>query len=63
MKFAAWYAFVVGLGMIALWNLSIVIGGVPEFQSEPWRVGFHRTAVLSTDIGFNLGGYVSAWLP
>lgn len=48
MKFPAWYAILVGLLMIAQWTFSILSGGVPEFQSEPWRIAFHLTAEFST---------------
>ncbi|MBN1668638.1 MAG: hypothetical protein JW862_16210 [Anaerolineales bacterium] len=48
MKFAAWYGIVVGIGMIAQWTVSIVTGNVPEFQTEPWRIGFHLAGEFAT---------------
>lgn len=56
MKFPAWYGIVVGVLMIVQWILSIVSGGVPEFQSEPWRIGFHLAAEFSTAIILIVGG-------
>lgn len=44
MKFSAWYGIVVGFGMIAQWIFFIISGSVPEFQTEPWRIGFHLAA-------------------
>jgi hypothetical protein len=56
MKFPGWYGIIVGLLMIAQWTFSIVSGGVPEFQTEPWRIGFHLTAEFATAIMLILGG-------
>jgi hypothetical protein len=56
MKYPAWYGIVVGCLMIVQWMLSIVSGGVPELQSEPWRIGFHLAAEFSTAIVLILGG-------
>jgi hypothetical protein len=56
MNFPAWYGIVVGCLMIVQWILSIVTGGVPEFQSEPWRIGFHLVAEFVTAIMLILGG-------
>jgi hypothetical protein len=65
MKFPAWYGIIVGVLMIAQWTLSIVSGGVPEFQTEPWRIGFHLFAEFSTAVMLTLGGIVvlrsAAW--
>jgi hypothetical protein len=56
MKFPAWYGIVVGLLMIGQWMVSIISGGVPEFQTEPWRIGFHLAAEFSTAIILIVGG-------
>jgi hypothetical protein len=56
MLFPAWYGIVVGILMLIQWTLSIVSGGVPEFQTEPWRITFHLAAELSTAIMLILGG-------
>jgi hypothetical protein len=56
MKFSAWYGIVVGFGMIAQWTLSILSGGVPEFQTEPWRIAFHLAAEFSTALVLIVSG-------
>ena len=56
MIFPAWYGIVVGCLMIVQWIVSIVSGSVPEFQSEPWRIGFHLAAELVTAIMLIVGG-------
>jgi hypothetical protein len=55
-KFSAWYGIVIGILMIVQWTLSILSGSVPEFQSEPWRIGFHLAAESVTAIMLILGG-------
>ena len=56
MKFSAWYGILIGFLMIAQWTFSIVSGGVPEFQTEPWRIAFHLAAEFSTAIMLIIGG-------
>ena len=56
MKFPAWYGMIVGILMILQWTFSIVAGSVPEFQTEPWRIGFHLAAEFCTAIMLILGG-------
>jgi hypothetical protein len=56
MKFPAWYGILVGLLMITQWTLSIVMEGVPEFESAPWEIAFHLAAEVSTSIVLILGG-------
>jgi hypothetical protein len=56
MKFSAWYGIVVGFGMIAQWTFSILSGGVPEFQTEPWRIAFHLAAEFSTALVLIVSG-------
>ena len=56
MKFPAWYGILVGFLMIAQWTVSIFAGGVPEFQSEPWRIAFHLAAEFSTAMMLIIGG-------
>jgi len=56
MKFPAWYGIVVGILMIVQWIFSILSGGVPEFQTEPWRIGFHLAAEFATAVLLILGG-------
>jgi hypothetical protein len=56
MKFPAWYGIVVGFLMIAQWTFSILSGGVPEFETEPWRIAFHLAAEFSTALLLIVGG-------
>jgi hypothetical protein len=56
MTFPAWYGILVGLLMITQWTFSIFAGGVPEFQSEPWRIGFHLAAEFCTALVLMVGG-------
>jgi len=56
MKFPAWYGILVGLLMIAQWTFSILSGGVPEFETAPWAIGFHLAAELTTALALILGG-------
>jgi len=56
MRFPAWYGIVVGILMIVQWIFSILSGGVPEFHTEPWRIGFHLAAEFATAVLLILGG-------
>ena len=55
MKFSAWYGILVGFLMIAQWTFSIVAGGVPEFETTPWAIGFHLAAEMSTALVLIIG--------
>ncbi len=59
MKYPAWYGIAVSFLMIAQWALSIITGGVPEFETAPWAIGFHLAAGLSTALMLILGGIAS----
>ena len=56
MKFPAWYGIGVGVLMIAQWTLSILAGGVPEFENAPWEIAFHLAAEMSTAVVLLIGG-------
>jgi hypothetical protein len=56
MKFSAWYGIVVGSGMIVQWTFSIVTGGVPELQTEPWRIALHLAAELTAALALIVSG-------
>jgi hypothetical protein len=56
MKFSAWYGIVVGFMMIAQWTFFIITGGVPEFQTEPWRIALHLTAEMTTALVLIVSG-------
>jgi len=48
MVFAAFFAIVVGLGMVAQWTMSYVNKQIPELTSEPIRIAFHLAAEMAT---------------
>ena len=50
MIFPAFFALLIGLGMIAQWTLSYVNKQIPELQSEPIRIKFHLVAEMLTAI-------------
>ncbi len=56
MKFAAWYAIVVGVLMLFQWGFFLATGQVPEVQTEPIRLGFHLMAEGLTALGLLIGG-------
>ena len=56
MKFAAWYAIVVGLLMLGMWSFFLVSGQVPELETEPFRISFHLAAEFVTAISMVTGG-------
>jgi hypothetical protein len=43
-RFAGWYALVVGVSMILQWAFFIIVGEVPELGTEPLRIAFHLAA-------------------
>lgn len=59
MKFAGRYGVVVGCLMVAQWIFSIIIGGVPEFQTAPWAIGFHLAAEFAAAFMLIIGGIAS----
>jgi hypothetical protein len=56
MKFPAWYGILVGFLMIAQWAFTILVGGVPEFQTAPWEIVLHLAAEMTTALMLILGG-------
>jgi hypothetical protein len=62
MTFAAVYAMVIGVAMIAQWTLTILKGQVPTPQEDPvagrgfWDMMFHWAAEFLTAIGLVVGG-------
>jgi hypothetical protein len=56
MKYPGWYGILVGLLMIAQWTFSILSGGVPEFETAPWAIGFHLAAEMTTALALISGG-------
>ncbi len=56
MKFSAWYSIVVGVLMIGQWAFFLVVGAVPELQTEPIRIRFHLLGELVTALFLIVGG-------
>jgi len=46
--FAAIFALVIGVGMIAQWVMSYVTKQIPELKTEPIRIAFHIAAEMAT---------------
>jgi len=58
MTLGAYFAIIVGLGMIGFWIYSLVKQEVPELYSEPVTMAFHLLAELVTGITLIIGGIV-----
>ncbi len=58
MTMGAYFAIIVGLGMIGFWIYSLVKREVPELYSESVVMGFHLLAELVTGITLIIGGIV-----
>jgi hypothetical protein len=56
MKFAAWYAILVGMLMLGQWGFFLAAGQVPELHTEPWRIAFHLAAEGLTAVGLLASG-------
>ncbi len=56
MKYSAGYGIFVGVLIIAQWAVSITTGGVPEFRTTPWAIGFHLAAEFFTALMLIAGG-------
>ena len=48
MKFAGWFAIVMGGAMACQWAAFLATGNVPELQTEPIRIAFHLVGELLT---------------
>jgi len=56
MRFAAYYAIIVGVGMIGQWIMSYFSHQIQELKSEPVRIAFHITAEFITAFLLIVGG-------
>ena len=56
MVFAAVFAIIVGLGMVAQWTASYRTGQIPELVDEPIRIGFHIAAEMITAVALVIAG-------
>ena len=46
MRFASWYAILVGILLFIQWLFFLVTGQVPELETAPWEIGCHIAAEL-----------------
>ena len=56
-KVIAIYSIAMGLCMISMWTMFYLTGGIPELNTEPFRIAMHLIAEYSTAIGLIIGGY------
>ena len=56
MTFVAWYALIVGVGMILQWGVFLGMGMVPEVQTEPTQLAFHLAGEVVTAVALIVGG-------
>ena len=56
MKFTAFFAIIVGAGMIGQWLMSYFSHQIPELKTEPIRIGFHLAAEAATAVMLILSG-------
>jgi hypothetical protein len=60
MKFktmAAIYSILIGVSIIGMWTILYINGSIPEFDTEPMRIGMHLVAEIATGIILILGAY------
>ena len=67
MTFSAFFAIIVGVGMIGQWLISYASKKIPELDTEPIRIWFHIAGELATAmmlIVSGIGLFASApWAP
>jgi len=54
---AAIYSILIGVSIIGMWTILYITGSIPEFDTEPMRIGMHLVAEIATGIILILGGY------
>jgi len=47
---AAIYSILVGVSIIGMWTILYINGSIPEFDTEPIRIGIHLVAEITTGI-------------
>ena len=53
---AAIYSILIGISIIGVWTILYINGSIPEFDTEPIRIGMHLIAEIATGIILILGG-------
>ncbi|MEA3441219.1 MAG: hypothetical protein U9R58_13155, partial [Chloroflexota bacterium] len=56
MKFPAFFAIIVGIGMIGQWTASYLTRQIPELKVEPIRIWFHIAGEMATAAALILSG-------
>lgn len=56
MTLPAFFAILVGTGMIAQWAMSYRSRQIPELKTEPYRIWFHIAGEMATAVSLILGG-------
>ena len=54
---AAIYSILIGVSIIGMWTILYITGSIPEFDTEPIRIGMHLFAEIATGIISILGAY------
>jgi peptidoglycan/LPS O-acetylase OafA/YrhL len=54
---AAIYSILVGVSIIGIWTILYITSSIPEFDTEPMRIGMHLVAEIATGIILILGAY------
>ena len=54
---AAIYSILIGVSIIGMWTILYITGSIPEFDTEPMRIGMHLVAEIATGIILILGAY------
>jgi len=54
---AAIYSILIGVSIIGMWTMLYITGSIPEFDTEPIRIGMHLVAEIATGIILILGAY------
>ena len=56
MIFAAVFALIVGVGMVAQWAMFLATGQVSELETEPLRIRFHLAGEFATALALLVAG-------
>ena len=51
------YAILISVSIIGMWTMLYITGSIPEFDTEPIRIGMHLVVELATGIILILGAY------
>lgn len=57
LKLSGIFQALVGTGMIGFWMIALVRGGIPELETEAYRIAMHLMAELCTSLLLLISGY------